>query len=55
MPTVDELKDAKIIAINYGLVKYSFGEITETAMEMRAFRIAQEENIVEAFRKRRGE
>ena len=55
MPTEDELKDAKIIAINSGLGKYSFGEITETAMEMRAFRIAQEENIVEAFRKRRGE
>ena len=55
MPTEDELKDAKIIAINSGLGKYSFGEITETAMEMRAFKIAQEENIVEAFRKRRGE
>ena len=55
MPTEDELKDARIMAINSGIGKYSFGEITETAMELRAFRIAQEENIVEAFRKRRGE
>ena len=55
MPTEEELRDAKAIAVNSGISQYSFGEITETAMELRAFKIAQEENIVKAFRQRRGE
>lgn len=55
MPTEDELRDAKVIAINSGLSPYNFSNILETAMEMRAFKIAQEENILAAYRKRRGE
>ena len=55
MPTEEELRDAKVIAVNSGLSKYSFGEITNTAMELRAFKIAQEENIIAAFKQRRGE
>lgn len=55
LPTEDELRDAKIIAINSGLSKYDFEEITNTAIEMRAFTIAQEENILQAYKQRRGE
>lgn len=55
MPTEDELRDAKIVAINSGLSKYDFEEITNTAIEMRAFTIAQEENILQAYKQRRGE
>ena len=55
MPTEDELQDARTIAINSGLSRYDYKEITNTAIEMRAFTIAQEENILKAYRQRRGE
>lgn len=55
MPTEEELQDAKTIAINSGLSRYDYKEITDTAIEMRAFTIAQEENILKAYRQRRGE
>ena len=55
MPTEEELRDAKIIAVNSGLSPYAFSNILETAIEMRAFKIAQEENILAAYRQRRGE
>lgn len=55
MPTEEELQNARIIAINSGLSRYDYEEITNTAIEMRAFTIAQEENILKAYRQRRGE
>lgn len=55
MPTEEELRDAKIIAIKSGLSEYAFSDILDTAMEMRAFKIAQEENILAAYKQRRGE
>ena len=55
MPTEEELKDAKIIAVNSGLSPYAFANILDTAIEMRAFKIAQEENILAAYKQRRGE
>ena len=55
LPTEEELRDAKVVAINSGLSKYDLKEIMDTALEMRAFTIAQEENILEAFKQRRGE
>lgn len=55
LPSEDELQEAEIIALNAGLSKYDYKEIKDTAKEIRAFTIAQEENILEAYRKRRGE
>lgn len=46
MPTEDELKDAQTITEAAGLGKYSFDDITDAAIEMRANTIATEENIV---------
>ena len=46
MPTEDELKDAAIITEKAGLGRYSFEDITDTAIEMRANTIAKEENVL---------
>ncbi len=50
MPTEEELKDAQAMIINAGISKYNNKEILETAKDIRAFKIAQEDNIKEAFK-----
>lgn len=50
MPTEEELRDAQAMIINAGMSKYNNKEILETAKDIRAFKIAQEDNIKEAFK-----
>ena len=50
----DEIRDAEIVIANAGLSKYDYNEILNVALEMRAFTIAQEEQIISTF-KNRGE
>lgn len=45
MPTEDELSDATVMAVNAGLSPYDNKEILDTALDLRAYTIAQEENI----------
>ena len=54
LPLEDEIRDAEIIVQNAGISKYDYDEITSVALEMRAFTIAQEEQIISTF-KNRGE
>lgn len=54
LPLEDEIRDASIAITNAGLSRYDYEEIMNTAIEMRAFTIAQEENIIKSL-KNRGE
>lgn len=49
MPLEDEIRDAQIALMNVGISRYNYEEIITTAIEMRAFTIAQEEQIIQAF------
>lgn len=49
MPSEDEIRDAQIALMNVGISKYDYEEIMATAIEMRAFAIAQEEQIIQTF------
>ena len=49
MPLEDEIRDAQIALMNIGISKYDYAQIMDTAIEMRAFTIAQEEQIIQAF------
>lgn len=49
MPLEDEIRDAQIALRNIGVNQYDYAEIMDTAIEMRAFTIAQEEQIIQAF------
>ncbi|MGL4877899.1 hypothetical protein [Paraclostridium dentum] len=55
LPDEEEIRDAKIMAVKAGLSRYDYREIMNTAMEVRAFTIAQEENIRSVFDNKRGE
>lgn len=46
LPTEDDLQDAALIAKNSGISPYDHEEILNTAIDMRASTIAQEENVV---------
>lgn len=50
MPTEEEIRDAQIMIVNAGLNKYNNKEILNTAKDIRAFKIAQEDNIKESFK-----
>ena len=54
LPLEDEIRDAEIVIANAGLSKYDYNEILNVALEMRAFTISQEEQIISTF-KNRGE
>ena len=54
LPLEDEIRDAEIVVTNAGLSKYDYNEVLNVALEMRAFTIAQEEQIISTF-KNRGE
>lgn len=45
LPTEDELGDAQVIAMNAGFNEYDHEEILNTALDLRAYKIAQEQNI----------
>lgn len=45
LPTEEELSDAKIMVVNAGLSPYDTKEILETALDLRAYTIAQEEDV----------
>lgn len=49
MPLEDEIRDAQIALRNVGISQYDYKEIIATAIEMRAFAIAQEEQIIQTF------
>ena len=49
MPLEDELNDAKIILERAGLDTLNNEEVIKTAMEIRAFTISQEDNIIESY------
>lgn len=49
MPLEDEIRDAQIALRNVGISQYDYKEIIATAIEMRAFTIAQEEQIIQTF------
>lgn len=49
MPLEDEIRDAQIALRNVGISQYDYKEIMATAIEMRAFTIAQEEQIIQTF------
>ena len=49
LPLEDELKDAKTALVNAGINKYDYHEIMNTATEMRAFSIAQEDQIINSI------
>lgn len=50
MPLEDEIRDAEIALRNIGISQYDYKEIITTAIEMRAFAIAQEEQIIQTFK-----
>lgn len=50
MPTEEEIRDAQIMVVNAGVSKYNNKEILETAKDIRAFKIAQEDSIRESFK-----
>lgn len=45
MPTEEELNDATIMTVNAGLSPYDNKEILDTALDLRAYTIAKEEDI----------
>lgn len=45
LPTEEELSDAQIMIINAGFNEYDNDEILNTALDLRAYKIAQEQNI----------
>lgn len=49
LPSEDELRDASVAVINAGLSRYDYKEIVNAATEIRAFTIAQEEDIIKTF------
>lgn len=49
MPLEDDIRDAQIALMNVGISKYDYEEIMATAIEMRAFAVAQEEQIIQTF------
>lgn len=51
MPTEDDINDAKVIAADSGISHYDDEEILNTARDIRAFNIAQEENILDTANK----
>lgn len=46
LPLEDEIKDAKTVLVNAGINKYDYHEIMNTATEMRAYSISQEDQIL---------
>lgn len=48
LPTEDDLNDAQVIAAKSGISPYDHEEILNTAIDMRASSIAQEENVIKA-------
>lgn len=46
LPSEEDIQDATIIVQNAGLSKYDYEEITDTASEIRAYTIAQENNTL---------
>ena len=52
LPLEDEIRDAEVVVQNAGISKYDYDEITAVALEMRAFSIAQEDEIISTFQSR---
>ena len=52
LPLEDEIRDAEVVVQNAGISKYDYDEITAVALEMRAFSIAQEDEIINTFQSR---
>lgn len=46
MPSEDEIRDATTTVTNAGISQYDYHEVMNTATEMRAYTIAQEDNIL---------
>ena len=53
MPSEDEIRDASIAVTNSGISRYDYNEVMNTATDMRAFTIAQEDKILESSPKRK--
>lgn len=49
IPLEEEIRDAQFALMNVGVDKYDYKEIMSTALEMRSFIIAQEEQIIQDF------
>lgn len=52
MPLEDEIRDATVALTNAGISKYDYHEVMNTASEMRAFTIAQEDKILNSTPKK---
>lgn len=52
MPLEDEIRDASVALKNAGISKYDYHEVMNTASEMRAFTIAQEDKILKSTPKK---